>query len=455
MITPPRAFAEPMISNLYYCEFAGNTFVVQAEAEAVEKTETTLAILQGIKDLLGHGIRIVLVLGKGTEFERELRASFGARPHPETNRLIIPETALARIQQERRRIGNVVEGLCRLCDVPCRVFPESVIRAERRIAHGSTGMVTEIKSGGIQAALDQRRLPVIGFGGEDDDGRFLHVSATSLAADLAVELGAQKLLFLMKADGVFLPDHRGDRRRLSFADLEQLLCLLQRKDPSGNFVLSGTVLPKVHASIRAVAGHVGQVHLVSYSRLLEEILTRTGVGTMIERRQSHHVDYARQSDLEEVYRLHAESQGYTTPHGTPYVKPLDRSELERRLPQTLVLKHRGIIVGKLHATDVPGAPGILQIGGLVIGENHQDSQQGQLLLGESLGRFREKGYAGAVAITAAKRAKRLFERAGGQRNPSRPWQTSLLKSALERYALEERRQVQLFEFSLAGGCAHV
>jgi len=454
-MTPPRVPAVPMISNLYYSQFAGNTFVVQAEAEAVEKADITRAILEGIKDLLGHGIRVILVLGKGTEFERELRTSFGASLHPETNRLIIPETALARIQQERRRIADAVEGLGCACNVPCRAFPESVIRAERRIAHGSTGVVTGIRSSGVQAALDQRRLAVIGFGGEDDGGRFLHVSATSLAAELAVELRAQKLLFLMEADGIFLPDHRGNLRRLSFADLEQLLCLLQRRDPSGNFILSGTVLAKVHASIRAVAGDVGQVHLVSYSRLLEEVLTRTGVGTMIERRQSHHVDYARASDLDEIHRLHAESQSYTTPCGTPYVKPLDRSQLQRLLPQTLVLKHRGIIVGKLHATDVPGAPGIVQIGGLVIGENHQDSQQGQLLLGESLARLREKGHAGVVAITAAKRAKRLFERAGGQRNPAGTWQTPLLKTALERYAAQERRQVHLFEFSLAGGCVHV
>jgi len=437
-----------IISSLYYSEFAGNTFVVQAESEAVESVETTLAILRGIKNLLNHGIRVVLVLGKGTEFENELRATFGASQHPETNRLIIPENALSRIREERSTIIDTVEELCRSVDIPISVLPESAIRAERRIAHGSTGVVTGIDSAAFRTALDDNRLAIIGFGGEDDRGQFLHVPSVSLAADLAVELAAQKLLFLMRDDGVFLPDAKGNQRQLSFADLEELLCLLQRKDAGGNFVLSEIVVPKIHASIRAIGGGIDQVHLVSYSRLLDEILTRTGVGTMIERQQSHHVDYARAEDLDEIERLHVESQRYATDCRTPYVKPLGRSDLDQALPQTLLLKHREVIVGKLHVMEIPGIPNTLQIGGFVIGENHQDSQQGQLLLTEAISRFRERNHAGAIAITASERAKQLFARCGGQPNSTGDWQSALLSRASQRYAPEERSQVQLFEFPL-------
>lgn len=440
-----------MTSNLYYSRFRGETFVIQAEAEAVEKTETTLAILRGTKDLLEHGIRVVFVFGKGAQFEDELSKSFGARRHPETNRLVIPENALSRIREERARIAAAIAGLCRSCGISHCVLPESVVWAERRIAHGSTGVVTGIDSAALRVVLDAEKLAILGFGGEGEHRRFLHVPSVSLAADLAVEFGTQKLLFLMQADGLSLSDHKGGRRRLSFADLEELLCLLQRRDEDGNLLLSGKLIPKVHASIRAVAGGVGQVHLVSYARLLEEVLTRTGVATMIERRQSHQVDYARAADLDEIERLHAESSRYTSTRGTPYVKPLDRTELERLLPHTLLLKHRGVLVGKLHATEVPGRPETVQIGGFVVGENHHDSQQGQLLLSEGLGRFRERDYAAAVAVTASDRAKRLFARCGGVPNSSGDWRARLLQSARERYAPEERSQVQLFEFPRAEG----
>ena len=449
MLSRRSVFAELMISDLYYSRFAGNTFVIQAGAKAVDQSEIALAVLEGIGELLRHDIRVAMVLGMGAEFNKGLRATFGAREHRETSRLVIPEKALSGIRQERLRVTSAIEELCHRAHVPCRVLPESVIRAERRLAHGSTGVVSEIDAGQIRSVLDRQQLAVFGFGGQDDHGRFLQVPSTTLAADLAVELGAQKLLFLMEADGIFLPDGRGHEQQLSLADLEELLCLLQRKDGSGNLILFGDVVPKIHASIRAVAGGVGQIHLVSYLRLLDEILTRTGVGTMVEYRQSHHVDDARTEDLEEIQRLHAESQRYTSGCGTPYVKPLEPSEVKRMLPRTLVLRHRGVIVGKLHATEVAGIPRTLQIGGFVIGENHQDSQQGRILLLESLGRFRERGHVGAVAVTASERAKQLFARCGGQPSAGSDWQAQLLEAALERYSPEERSQVRLFEFSLA------
>jgi len=437
-----------MAYNQYYSEFEGETFVIQAESEAVENSTTTRAILQGIHDLIRHGIRVLLVFGKGTQFEAELRVEYGARAHPETNRLVLPETALPRIQEERSRIAGTIEEICEASTIPCCVIAESAIRVERRIGHGSTGVSTEFDLSAIRSVLEQSKLAIVGFGGEDACRQFLHVPSVSLAADLAVALSAQKLAFLMHSDGISVPHHKKGARRLSFADLEELLCLLQRQDHRGKFIISGEVLPKVHASIRAVAGGVNQVHLVSYTRLLDEILTRTGVGTMIERRQSHHVDYARMEDLDEIQRLHDESQRYRSPHGTPYVKPLDRAELNRLLPQTLVLRHRGVMIGKLHTAPVLGEDDSLQIGGFVIAENHQDSQQGQLLLCEALARLRGQGFLRAVAITASQRAQSLFQRSGGIAASATIGDSACLHKAAQRYVPEERGQVQLFEFLL-------
>ncbi|MBN1910080.1 MAG: GNAT family N-acetyltransferase [Pirellulales bacterium] len=434
--------------NPYYAAFEGATFVIQAEAEAVDHGPTLQAVLSGVGDLLGHGIRVLLVFGKGTRFESELVEKFAARPHPETNRLVIPETALRRMADERARIAQAVDEACQAAGIPCDVLTPGIVQVERRIGHGSTGVPTRIDTLAIRSVLDRGCLAVVGFGGRDVLGRFLHVPSVSLAADLAVELQAQKLLFLMHDDGLTLPNGVGGPRRLSFADLEGLLCLLQRRGDRGEFIIPGPVLPKVHASIRAVGGGVGQVHLVSYSRLLDEILSRTGVGTMIERQQTHHVDYARTDDLDEIERLHVEAQRYVSPVGTPYVKPLDRAELERLLPRTLLLRHREIIIGKLHVVRVPDAPGTFQIGGLVIGEDHQDSQQGQLLLSETLARLAEQGADRAVAVTASPRAANLFKRFGETPDSPDPSLSALLARALERYATAERDDVRLFEFLL-------
>ena len=117
-----------MISNLYYKEFDGEIFVIQAEAEAVENEKTARTILDGIRVLLAHGIRVVLVFGKSNRFENELAARFGARHHPETNRLGIPENALSRMQQERQRIAQMLTGQCDAAEIPYTVLPESTSR---------------------------------------------------------------------------------------------------------------------------------------------------------------------------------------------------------------------------------------------------------------------------------------------------------------------------------------
>ncbi len=439
-----------MTSNDYYREFSGRIFVIQVEDEAVENTAIAYAILREVRELIAHGIRVVVVFGKGIRFEEELQTRFGSRLHGETNRLVVPEKALPRLQQERQRVAGELAELCRAEKIPFRMLPDSVVTAERRIGHESTGTVTRIDLDSIRSVVAQNQLAMVGFGGHDDHGEFLHVPSVSLSADLAVGLRAQKLLLLMQRDGIRVPGRKGDMQQLSFADFEELLCLLQKNDDQGRSILSGSILPKVHAALRAVAGGVEQVHIVSYARLLDEILTRTGVGTMIERHQRHHVDYAQTSDLDAIEQLHAEAQRYVTERGTPLVKPRTREELASLVPQTLLLKHRQFAIGMMHATEVPGSDCSLLIGGFVIAENHQDSQHGQLLLSEALSRFREKGCKLAVAITASDRAKRLFSRSGGRPGAERLWQQQMLDAALARYHMEERENVLFFRFDLQG-----
>jgi len=431
----------------YYAQFRGQTFVIQAEDQAVETTPSMLSVLEGIQDLLRHGIRVVLVFGKPARFLKELETRYGVGRHPETNRLVVPENALGRLAEERERIARALASLSETIGMAATVLPCGVVRAERRIGHQSTGVITGLQVEAIRPVLDLGELAILGFGGQTDRGEFLHIPSVGLAAELAVALGAQKLLLLAHTDGIWVPRRKGGLQQLSFADLEELLCLLTRHRPDGSPLVPPELVPKVHAAIRAVAGGVPQVHIVSYSRLLEEVLTRTGVGTMIERLQSHHVEYARPEDLDEIHRLHTEGLRYTTARGTPFVKPLDRAELERLLPWTLLLTHRGVLIGKLHGQEVPGVPGALCIGGFVVGEDHQDSQQGQLLLSEALERFRQRGYRQIVAITASPRAQRAFERVGGHvPEQLSDWQASLLTEARKRYHPQEQTEVQLFVF---------
>ncbi|MBM4095013.1 MAG: GNAT family N-acetyltransferase, partial [Planctomycetes bacterium] len=113
-----------------------------------------------------------------------------------------------------------------------------------------------------------------------------------------------------------------------------------------------------------------------------------------------------------------------------------------------LLRHRSVVIGKVHTSPVPGTADAIHIGGFVVAENHQDSQQGQLLLSETLARLREHGHARAVAITASPRAQGLFRRLGGAPMPAVECTSPLVNQALQRYAPEERASVEWIEFVL-------
>ena len=68
-----------MVDGHYYAQFAGKTFVIQAEGEAVENAATTREILRGMEELRRHGIRVLFVFGKGAQFADELKRDFSVR----------------------------------------------------------------------------------------------------------------------------------------------------------------------------------------------------------------------------------------------------------------------------------------------------------------------------------------------------------------------------------------
>lgn len=436
-------------SSIYYEQFRGKTFVVETEGDGVELKGSMAAILQGIKDLIEHEIKVILVHGKGKGFEKRLSKQFGAYRHPETNKIVVPDSASTCIQSERIRVGADISRLCRSLSIPHVLLSQSVVSAERRIGHQATGSPLAIDKREIRSILKDGQVPIVGFGGEDDRHSFLHVPSVNIASDIAAGLKAQKLMLLTQGGGIFVRNAKGDQYQLSFADVEDLLCLLQRKDWQGRDMLSGDIVTKVHASIKAVSGGTKQVHIVSERKLLEEVLSRTGVGTMIEQHQSHHVDYAYPRDLNDIVALHNEGVSYTTEKGTPLVKPQSRKELKAALPHILVLKHSGVLVGKLHGTPIEGTPDATYIGGFVVAEDHQNSQQGQVLLSEALTRFKNHGDKFSYAITAADGAKKLFERHDGKKaSLDTPWKEELLMKSRDRYKEDEKDLVELFEFNL-------
>lgn len=425
----------------YLKQFHGETFVIKASGEAFAEPEVLNSIIEDIAFLTKSGIHCVLIYGAGSQLNGALEQT---KTHPETKLRITPKEDVAAIQTAREEIWAQIQAACSAAQMPCELLPLETIRAQKIAGHGETGQVAAVKEKDIKAILDSGKTAVIGFGGEEK-GLFLNVNADAVAAAVAETVKAVKLIILGNTDGIYAPNGNGEKAKLSFLDLDELLYLLQKTDAEGNLVINGGMVPKVHACIKAVAAGVPQVHVINKIDILPEVLTRTGTGTLIEKIQQHHVLPASAEDLAAIMQLHEECLSAKTPNGTPYLKPHNPKELEALIPTTFVLKHRGTVIGKMHYTVTD--KGIPMIGGFAVGENHQGGRHGCTLLAAVLKFLKSAGYPEAISITASAAVKKRYFWNDGTQQTTDSWKQELLAESQKRYGTNANL-VELFTFKL-------
>jgi acetylglutamate kinase len=140
---------------------------------------------------------------------------------------------------------------------------------------GLVGEITSVDPALINALLDDGRIPVVSSIARGADGAVYNVNADTVAAALAVALGAGKLVVLTDVEGLYRDWPNSDEviSQLDADDLAELL-------PD----LSAGMIPKMEACLTAVKGGVPQAHVLdgrlSHAILLE-IFTDSGIGTMV------------------------------------------------------------------------------------------------------------------------------------------------------------------------------
>ena len=121
-------------------------------------------------------------------------------------------------------------------------------------------------------------VPILPCIGRLADGAWVNVNADSIAARVAITLGAQKLVMLSAVPGVLESnDAVGPISQLS---AKQTRRLMQTE------AVTGGMLAKLQEALVALDGHVPQVHIISGVEphtLLREIFTEEGCGTLVTR----------------------------------------------------------------------------------------------------------------------------------------------------------------------------
>jgi acetylglutamate kinase len=118
-------------------------------------------------------------------------------------------------------------------------------------------------------------VPVVASIAADAGGHPYNVNADVMAAELAIGLGAQKLVYVNDVPGLIGPG--GDL--LSELGVQEALDLLARGD-----VAVGGMIPKLESAVRALKAGVSRVHLLDgrvEHALVLELFTPEGIGTMV------------------------------------------------------------------------------------------------------------------------------------------------------------------------------
>ncbi|HTX73419.1 MAG TPA: acetylglutamate kinase [Rectinemataceae bacterium] len=287
MTIPDNVRADILAQALpYLSRFAGKTIVVKYGGAAMTNEGVRTAVAQDLVALSGAGIRMVLVHGGGPEIDAVLRR-FGKEPtfvqglrYTDEETMEVVQMVLAgKVNKDIvaliQRQGGKAMGLCGA--------DGSLLLATRLVKKGlDLGLVGEIQRidrGVLDAALNAGYIPVVAtvaMGGADDE-RMYNVNADTAAADIAIALGAEKLVLLTDVPGVLR----------DVEDASTLVSALPRtliEEYLEAGIVSKGMIPKIECCARAIDGGVDRAHIVdgrSPHALLLELFTDRGVGTMV------------------------------------------------------------------------------------------------------------------------------------------------------------------------------
>jgi len=279
----------------YIQRFQGHTFVVKLSGKVTEVQENLISLAEELALLHQVGIRICVVHGGGKQLS-ELATRLGIEQTIIEGRRVTDDATLEMAKMIfAGKINTDILAALRhrsIEAVGLSGVDGNIVHAERRppkeivnretgvrdkVDFGHVGDVVQINARLLTVLLDHGYLPVISSLGADDEGMVFNINADTIAAEIAVQLQAEKLILLSDVDGIYLKsgDPQTKLSRLTAAETDELIS-------SGAAI--GGMIPKLQNIATLLRRGVHSAHIISGSKrnaLLSEVFTDKGTGTMI------------------------------------------------------------------------------------------------------------------------------------------------------------------------------
>lgn len=269
----------------YIQTHAGKTLVIKYGGNAMIDASLKESVIRDLVLLHSVGIKPILVHGGGPEVSAAMEKA-GKQP-VFVNGLRVTDEETMEIA-EMVLSGKTNKGIVSTINsFGARAIGLSGKDANLMVAEkmagevdlGYVGQVTKINPGILLDLLEHGYIPVVSSVAIGPESESLNVNADHAAGEIAVAVGASKLMLITDVPGIFR----------NIDDKSSLISELRCEDASAMIAqgqISRGMIPKVEACITALTGGVERTHIIDGTvahSLLMEVFTDTGIGTMIVR----------------------------------------------------------------------------------------------------------------------------------------------------------------------------
>lgn len=253
----------------YIARFSGKRTVIQCGGAAMTKDALKASFAREVNLLRSAGMLPIVVHGSGIELQHTFeklgrRGELGVQPSagdPHVARMVLT----GRINAELVTLLNA--GVGGAAAVGLSGKDAGLLRARK------DGTITSVNRDLLEMMLEKRYVPVISPIGLGHDGQAHDLCSGDVAAEIAIAVGAEKLIYLTDVPGIL------DGTEL-VTDLDANVA--RRRLAEGT--IRAGMAKKTRSALHAIEGGVASVHVIdgrTPHSVIAELFTDRGVGTWL------------------------------------------------------------------------------------------------------------------------------------------------------------------------------
>ena len=265
-------------------------FIIKIGGELLRDISSARKLLKQIATIHQFGIKVILVHGGGPQLTEMIEKSGQVSEFNNGRRVTDQSTISLAVMVLNGEVNTKLLAISVELGIPAigisGIDGGMIVTKKGKkikdetgdlIDYGYVGDISSVNMDILNTQLDAGYIPIISSLTANADGVILNVNADTIAATIAYELSAEKLILMTSVPGILM-DTNDKTSLISYINHDSL------KKMKSNGKLTDGMLPKVDAIGLALDNGVSRVHIISSNSedsLLTEIFTNHGTGTLI------------------------------------------------------------------------------------------------------------------------------------------------------------------------------